>query len=65
VGCNVSHIFFTIRSGETDEKNQPIIPSHKIRWSVENLNEEAKDLTGDVFDTELINDYLVGCGGTL
>lgn len=65
VGCNVQHIFFTIRSGETDEKNQPIIPAYKIRWSIENSNEPAKDLTADVFDTELINDYLIGCGGTL
>lgn len=65
VGCNVSHISFTIRSGETDEKNQPIIPAHKIRWSIENSNSEKKDLTDNVFDTSLINDYLIDCGGTL
>lgn len=64
-GCNVSDITFTIRSGETDEKNQPVIPSYKIKWSIEQTDKYEGYLTEDIFHTDVINDYLKGCDGTL
>lgn len=64
-GCNVSHINFTIRSGETNEKNEPIIPPHKIAWSIETDNDQSGFIYDDVFPTANLNKYLATCDGTL